>query len=85
LVGAGETRMAIHRSKRWYDATEMALGYTLVSHELVWLTLPIVVKLTEMQDYGTFLEEIRPVLSRTKLMIITKEGLSCSRVLQLAR
>ncbi|CAH3148704.1 unnamed protein product [Porites evermanni] len=29
LVGAGETRMAIHRSKRWYDATEMALGYTL--------------------------------------------------------
>ena len=30
LVGAGETRMAIHRSKRWYDATEMALGYTLV-------------------------------------------------------
>lgn len=35
LVGAGETRMAIHRSKRWYDATEMALGYTLVSHKSV--------------------------------------------------
>ena len=34
--------MAIHRSKRWYDATEMALEYTLVSHESVWLTLLIV-------------------------------------------
>ncbi|XP_067056944.1 tektin-like protein 1 [Acropora muricata] len=29
LVGSGETQMALFRSKRWYDATEMALGYTL--------------------------------------------------------
>ncbi|XP_001622655.2 coiled-coil domain-containing protein 105 [Nematostella vectensis] len=28
-VGGGELRMSIHRSKRWYNATEMALGYTL--------------------------------------------------------
>ncbi|XP_068741017.1 tektin-like protein 1 [Montipora capricornis] len=29
LVGSGETQMALYRSKRWYDSTEMALGYTL--------------------------------------------------------
>ena len=35
-VGSGETRMAIHRSKRWYDATETALGYTLVRAEKIF-------------------------------------------------
>lgn len=28
-VASGENRHAIHRSQRWYDATEKALGYTV--------------------------------------------------------
>jgi hypothetical protein len=36
-VGAGENRHAVHRAMRWYEATEKAKGYAMVS----WLgTLP---------------------------------------------